>query len=120
MSGHVHLLSPGPPQREDEASGNACVQQTIRMIPRRVAYVLKIFPKLSETFIAGELAELKRRGIELRILSLLPPREELQHDIIADAGLDKLTIYGEENFSSALKEFKPQLLHAHFATESTA
>ncbi|MFO1512645.1 MAG: hypothetical protein U1F83_06990 [Verrucomicrobiota bacterium] len=39
----------------------------------RIAYVLHIFPKLSETFVAGELAELRRRGVELRILSLLPP-----------------------------------------------
>lgn len=86
----------------------------------RIAYVLKIFPKLSETFIAGELAELRRRGIELRILSLLPPREELRHDIIRRAGLGQLTVYGPEKFTAAVREFQPQLLHAHFATESTA
>ena len=61
------------------------------MIPRRVAYVLNIFPKLSETFIAGELAELKRRGVELRILSLLPPRAELQHDLVKRAGSPRST-----------------------------
>src|SRR6266568_5119488 len=52
------------------------------MLPRRIVYVLKVFPKLSETFIAEELAELRRRGIELRILSLLPARGELRHDIV--------------------------------------
>jgi Ca-activated chloride channel family protein len=33
------------------------------MTPLRVAYVLRVFPKLSETFIVGELAELRRRGV---------------------------------------------------------
>jgi len=32
------------------------------MTPRRVAYVVNRFPKLSETFITGELAEIRRRG----------------------------------------------------------
>src|SRR6266705_3253833 len=90
------------------------------MFPRRIAYVLKIFPKLSETFIAEELAELRRRGIELRILSLLPPRRELRHGFILSAGLEPLTIYQPEEFSSVLSAFRPQLLHAHFATEAIA
>ena len=86
----------------------------------RVAYVLSIFPKLSETFIAGELAALRGRGVELRILSLRPPREELRHPIVAQAGLDRLTSYEPAQFSRILEDFRPQLLHAHFATESTA
>lgn len=90
------------------------------MTLKRVAYVLNIFPKLSETFIAGELAELRRRGVALRILSLLPPREELQHDIVKQAGLDKLVCYEPEKFSDVVRDFKPQLLHAHFAREATA
>jgi colanic acid/amylovoran biosynthesis glycosyltransferase len=90
------------------------------MTPRRIAYVLKIFPKLSETFIASELAELRRRGVELRILSLLPPRQELRHEIIASAGLDQLASYEPKEFPAILNQFRPQLLHAHFATESTA
>lgn len=90
------------------------------MTPQRIVYVLKIFPKLSETFIAGELAELRRREVEVRILSLLPPREELRHEIISAAGLDKLTVYNPNEFSTIMKNFRPQLLHSHFATESTA
>ena len=87
---------------------------------KRIAYVLHIFPKLSETFVAGELAELRRRGIEVRILSLLPPREELRHDIIRRAGLAEVTIYDVAEFENVIRDFKPQLLHAHFATEATA
>ena len=85
------------------------------MTPKRIAYVLNIFPKLSETFIAGELAELRRRGVELRILSLLPPRDEMQHEIVRGAGLDQLVEYEEKNFLAQLQSFKPDLIHAHFA-----
>lgn len=87
---------------------------------QRIVYVLHIFPKLSETFVAGEMAELRRRGVELRILSLLPPREELQHEIIKRAGLTEITIYNVAKFADVIREFKPHLLHAHFATEATA
>jgi glycosyltransferase involved in cell wall biosynthesis len=90
------------------------------MVLQRVAYVLQLFPKLSETFVAGELAELRRRGVELRILSLLPPRAELQHNIVRRACLTEITSYDVGAFASAVREFQPQFLHAHFATESTA
>ena len=89
------------------------------MNPRRLAYVLNIFPKLSETFIAGELAELSSRGVELRIFSLLPPRDEPQHDVIRRAGLDQLTSYDVASFADEVKKFRPDLLHAHFAKEAT-
>jgi glycosyltransferase involved in cell wall biosynthesis len=94
--------------------------QTHAMLPQRIVYVLKVFPKLSETFIAEELAELRRRGIELRILSLSPARAGIRHDIIASAGLEQLTSYDLKDFSGIVQEFRPQLLHAHFATEATA
>jgi glycosyltransferase involved in cell wall biosynthesis len=90
------------------------------MTLRRIAYVLKIFPKVSETFIANELAELRLRGIEVRILSLLPPREELCHDVVRRYNLDRLTTYDSKEFSKVIGQFQPQLIHAHFATESTA
>ncbi len=90
------------------------------MRPCRIAYVLKIFPKLSETFIATELAELRHRGVELRILSLLPPRDQLQHAVVRRAGLDGLTSYDVTAFPDVVKDFRPDLLHAHFATEATA
>src|SRR5436190_2869834 len=90
------------------------------MPPRRIAYVLKVFPKLSETFIAAELSELRQRGVELRILSLEPPRGGLRHDLVARAGLDQITTCEPEKFFAVVKEFQPQLLHAHFATEATA
>ena len=90
------------------------------MTPRRVAYVLRVFPKISETFIASELAELRRRGIEVRILSLRPPAEVLRHALVEDAGLTERTLYDPEEFAGRLREFHPEILHAHFATEATA
>ena len=90
------------------------------MTGMRVAYVVNVFPKLSETFIAGELAELRRRGVNLRVLSLQQPKETLRHDFIAQAELDKITCYRPEEFANVIREFEPQLLHAHFATEPTA
>src|ERR1051326_7583692 len=89
-------------------------------MPLRIAYVVNMFPKLSETFIAQELAELRRRGVELRVLSLLPPRETLRHDFIGEHGLDRLVSYEPEKFPEILRAFKPDLLHAHFATEPAA
>ena len=60
------------------------------MIPRRIAYLLKVFPKVSETFIATELAELRRSGIELRILSLQRPQTGVRHDFVVTSGLGNL------------------------------
>ena len=76
------------------------------MVPRRIVYVLKVFPKVSETFIATELAEVRRRGIEVRILSLLPPRSEPRHEIITSAGLEQITCYEPKQFLEVLQEFK--------------
>jgi glycosyltransferase involved in cell wall biosynthesis len=90
------------------------------MTPRRIAYVVNVFPKLSETFIAYELAELRRRGVELRVLSLRQPTETIRHEIINASGLDQLTCYDPDQFVRVLHEFQPQLIHAHFATEPAA
>src|SRR5881628_2689366 len=87
---------------------------------RRIAYVVNVFPKLSETFIAWELAELRRRGVEVRILSLRQPSEQLRHEIVTEAGLGERVVYDPREFRAVVREFQPELLHAHFATEPTA
>ncbi len=40
---------------------------------QKVAYLMKRFPHLSETFILHEVLELERQGLDLRIFSLLEP-----------------------------------------------
>lgn len=51
--------------------------------PLKVAYILKRFPRLSETFILNEILELERQGIDVRVFSLLRPPPEPQHDLLA-------------------------------------
>jgi colanic acid/amylovoran biosynthesis glycosyltransferase len=89
------------------------------MTPRRIGYVVHNFPKLSETFIAGEIIELRRRGVEVRIFAYKDLHESLSHSFIADEGLDRLVVYGSANFSAALAQFQPDLIHAHYATKPT-
>ena len=47
----------------------------------RVAFVLKGYPRLSETFIAQEIAALERRGLPLTIVSLRHPTERRRHAV---------------------------------------
>ena len=41
----------------------------------RVAFILKGYPRLSETFIAQEIAALERRGLDILIVSLRHPTD---------------------------------------------
>jgi glycosyltransferase involved in cell wall biosynthesis len=50
-------------------------------MPGRVAFVLKGYPRLSETFIAQEIAALERRGLEILIVSLRHPTDARRHPV---------------------------------------
>src|SRR5439155_8622850 len=43
--------------------------------PKQIGYVVKMFPRLSETFIRNEILEMERQGLALRIFSLKRPTE---------------------------------------------
>ena len=45
----------------------------------RIAYVLKVFPRLSETFILNEILELEAQGAKVDIFSLHPPNDSRFH-----------------------------------------
>lgn len=47
----------------------------------RVAFVLKGYPRLSEAFIAQEIAALERRGLEILIASLRRPTDDRRHPV---------------------------------------
>jgi glycosyltransferase involved in cell wall biosynthesis len=47
----------------------------------RVAFVLKGYPRLSETFIAQEIAALERRGLDILIVSLRKPTDARRHAV---------------------------------------
>ncbi|MBT6117752.1 MAG: glycosyltransferase family 4 protein, partial [Rhodospirillaceae bacterium] len=50
-------------------------------MPRPVAFVLKGYPRLSETFIAQEIRALERRGLDIRIVSLRHPTDPADHPV---------------------------------------
>jgi glycosyltransferase involved in cell wall biosynthesis len=47
-----------------------------------VAYVLKSFPRLSETFIASEIFRLEQLGLRLRLFVIKTSDERLQHPVV--------------------------------------
>jgi glycosyltransferase involved in cell wall biosynthesis len=53
---------------------------------RPVGYILKMFPRFSETFILSEILELERQGLELRIFSLKRPNDGVIHADVARVG----------------------------------
>ena len=60
---------------------------------KKVLYVLDQFPKISETFILNEITELIDRGIDVEILALLDPKEEITHEKVKDYKLIQKTKY---------------------------
>ena len=47
----------------------------------RAAFILKGYPRLSETFIAQEIAALERRGLDILIVSLRQPTDARRHAV---------------------------------------
>jgi hypothetical protein len=52
--------------------------------PLRIGYVLKRFPRFSETFILNELLSLQAQGVRTDVFSLLVPPEEPRHARLAE------------------------------------
>jgi predicted glycosyltransferase/glycosyltransferase involved in cell wall biosynthesis len=77
---HLAEMLPG---RRGAAIGGA--SHTGRRAGLRVGYVLKKFPRLSETFILNELLALESAGVELSVMSTRAPDDEPRH-----AALDML------------------------------
>ncbi|MEM9106666.1 MAG: glycosyltransferase [Pseudomonadota bacterium] len=57
-------------------------------MPNRIAIVLKGYPRLSETFIAQELLELERAGLDLTLISLRHPTDKARHPIHSEIKAD--------------------------------
>ena len=58
---------------------------------QRIGYVVKMFPRLSETFIRNEILEMERQGLALRIFSLKRPSEAEMR--LADGGVRSPVTY---------------------------
>jgi colanic acid/amylovoran biosynthesis glycosyltransferase len=55
---------------------------------RHLAYVLKRFPRISETFVAAELIELERQGERVSIFALIDPKEPFRHGFLEELKAD--------------------------------
>ena len=51
--------------------------------PLRVGYVLKVFPRFSETFILNEILEIERSGARVVIFAMKPPPEPFRQPAVA-------------------------------------
>ncbi len=56
----------------------------------RVAFVLKGYPRLSETFIAQEILALEQRGLDILIVSLRHPTDRKTHPVHAAIRAERL------------------------------
>ncbi|MGH7491492.1 MAG: colanic acid biosynthesis glycosyltransferase WcaL, partial [bacterium] len=50
---------------------------------KRIAYVLKRYPRYSETFIVNEILAHEAAGVEIEIFALLPPQDSHFQDLIS-------------------------------------
>ena len=54
------------------------------MSPERIGYVLKMYPRFSETFIVSELLGREARGADIEVFSLRPPADPRFHSALAE------------------------------------
>jgi glycosyltransferase involved in cell wall biosynthesis len=66
----------------------------------RLAYVTKMFPRVTETFVLSEVLALRRQGIPLQVYSLLPPVRDARMHPEAEALLDEVRILPEMSLRS--------------------
>jgi len=68
-------------------------------MPDRVIYIVRSWPRLSQTFIVNEVLALERRGLELVVFSLVRSGEDVVQPQVADVpapiGLRELMRYGD-------------------------
>jgi len=74
------MASRGPRRAAEIAGGRPSVTAA-GLGPGRVAFVLKGYPRLSETFIAQEIRALEQRGLDILIVSLRHPTDPATHPV---------------------------------------
>jgi len=77
----------------------------------KIAYIVSVFPSLSETFILNEILELKRRGFDINVFSIGKPKDSVCHP--EAASLMQSVHYLEEEFGIG-KNLKRVFLYAYF------
>ena len=69
----------GAPAIERDRSAEASRRDTT--LPA-LAYLIRMFPQTSETFIANEVLELERLGARITVFSYRRPRESVTHAVL--------------------------------------
>lgn len=101
--------------------------------PLHVGYVLKRFPRLSETFVLHELLALERRGIRVTVFAMGRPHETVSHRALTslaaevryaprpatDGALSSRTAPWGRWVAHEAEMRGVDHLHAHFATTAT-
>jgi colanic acid/amylovoran biosynthesis glycosyltransferase len=86
----------------------------------RVGYVLKRFPRLSQTFVLNEIAELVRQGVHVTVVARHSPAEgERLPDGFPEVAVHYLD-RPETDVLAELRRAGVEHLHAHFATWAAA
>ncbi len=84
----------------------------------KIAYILKGYPRLSETFIANEIHLLEEKGLLLHVYSVKKPGDKKVHPVVEKTKtpvtyLPKATLLTETNLFSWLCENFPNFAPAH-------
>ena len=88
-----------------------------------VCYLLKRFPRLSQTFILNELLELERQGLAVPVVAASASGESLAHERLADLRATVRYLDGDaddDQLAAAIVETGAAHIHAHFATWGAA
>lgn len=73
----------------------------------KVGYVVKRFPRASETFIAQEILALEKLGVDVTVLSLRPNDKEVGHAWLRELRAP-IHVYEERSFSLAWRDLQKQ------------
>lgn len=82
--------------------------------PLKVAYLLDIFPALSETFIINEVIELKRQGLDVATFSLSKPNKGVIHEEAKEMAKKTYYFEGFGNLSNFKKACIYLYVHFYF------
>lgn len=85
---------------------------------RRIAYIIRSFPRLSQTFVIREVDWLLSSGFDVRVFCLRLSGETVQQALARDPRiLERLHLF-DPACDSILDRFAPDIIHAHFATDA--
>lgn len=86
---------------------------------RRIAYVMRSFPRLSQTFVIREIDWLLSGGFDVQIFCLRRSDEIVQQPLARSPRIRERLHVVDSNSDSFFARFAPEIIHAHFATDAT-